>query len=330
MLTVSDLQQYLPAGMKFFLKRYYRTVFPNKLILLFNPTSRCNYRCSYCPVITKFDYTTVFPKKQEKSVAEWLQAFEQLPPAMIYIAGGEPFLYNGLTDLVNQLPKKHQIVGIVTNLSQDVRLYRKMQRKVHIRASFHREFIGQDEFVAKVKALSDQFYIHVNIVATPENLPLIDEVSTGMARDNVTLHVDPYVDVNFRYSPEQRALLDRVLRSDRNPDSQLDFNDFSEKSCSAGRNYINVASNGDVSTCNGGTQYLHSSLYAGFPNPGGMDLRKFAMGNLFDPAFTLNKTDIKCSLPCKEACDRDSVAVRRIGPGVSPTAAETAGLRVIS
>ena len=328
MLNVSDMQRYMPAGMKFFLKRYYRTFFPNKLILLFNPTSRCNYRCSYCPVITKFDYTTVFPKKEEKSVSDWLGAFEQLPPAMIYIAGGEPFVYNGLPDLVNRLPKKHQIVGIVTNLSQDVRLYRKMNRKIHIRASFHREFIEQEEFVAKVKALSDQFYIHVNIVATPENLPLIEEVANGMARDNVTLHVDPYVDLNFRYSPEQRALLDRVLRSDRNPDSQLDFNDFSEKSCSAGRNYIAVASNGDVYTCNGGMQYLHSSLYADFPNPAGMDLRTFAMGNLFDPAFTLNKTNITCMLPCKEACDRDSVAVRRIGP--SPAAAPASGLRVIS
>jgi len=93
MLNVSDMQRYLPAGMKFFLKRYYRTFFPNKLILIFNPTSRCNYRCSYCPVITKFDYTTVFPKKEEKSVSEWLGAFEQLPAAMIYIAGGEPFEY---------------------------------------------------------------------------------------------------------------------------------------------------------------------------------------------------------------------------------------------
>lgn len=328
MLNVSDLQRYLPAGMKFYLKRYYRTFFPNKLIVIFNPTSRCNYRCSYCPVITKFDYTTVFPKSEEKSVADWLGVFEKLRPAMIYIAGGEPFVYNGLPDIVNQLPRKHQIVGIVTNLSQDVRLYRKMKRKVHIRASFHREFIEQNEFVAKIKALRDQFYIHVNIVATPENLPLIEEIESGMARENVTLHVDPYVDLNFRYSPEQRAILDRCLRSDRNPDSQLDFNDFSEKSCSAGRNYINLSSNGSVYTCNGGMQYIHSTLYKGFANPAGMDVSQFAIGNLFDLAFTLNKSDIICKLPCKEACDRDSVAVRRIGP--APATSQAAGLRVIS
>ena len=77
-----------------------------------------------------------------------------------------------------------------------------------------------------------------------------------------------------------------------------------------------------------GDGFGQQSLYAGFPNPAGMDLRQFALGNLFDPAFALNKTDIKCSLPCKEACDRDSVAVRRIGPG--PATAQAAGLRVIS
>jgi hypothetical protein len=230
--------------------------------------------------------------------------------------------------VINELPAKHQIVGIVTNLSQDTRLYRKVKRKIHINASFHREYVNQHAFVAKIRDLRDQFHIQVNIVATPENLPLIEAIDSGMARDGVTLHVDPYVDLNFAYSAEQRALLARVLRSDRNPDSQLDFMDFSEKSCSAGRNYINVAPNGDVFTCNGGMHYLHSTLYSGFSNPAGMDLRQFAIGNLFDPAFTLNKTNIRCSLPCKEACDRDSVVVRRIGP--APAVPQTAGLRVIS
>jgi len=322
MLNVAAIQRHMPARMKYFLKRYYRTFFPNRLILIFNPTYRCNYRCSYCPVVTKFDYTTVFAKSGEKSVADWLRAFEQLPPAMIYVAGGEPFVYAGLPEIVNELPARHQLVGIVTNLSQDLRLYRKIKKKIHMNASFHREFVTQDAFLAKIKALRDQFHINVNIVATPENLPLIEEIDRDMTGHGVTMHVDPYVDIRFRYTPEQRAILDRCLRSDRNPDSQLDFDDFSVKSCSAGRNYINLAPNGDVYTCNGGMHYIHSTLYTGFAV--GMDVRQFAMGNLFDPAFALNRTDIRCSLPCKEACDRDSVAIRRIGP--APSAVRPAGL----
>jgi hypothetical protein len=109
-------------------------------------------------------------------------------------------------------------------------------------------------------------------------------------------------------------LLDRCIAKDRHPDSQLDFNDFSEKSCSAGRNYINLMPNGDVFACAGGLGYLRSGLYRDFPNPGGMDLNQFILGNLFDPDFELNKDDIKCSLPCKEACDRDAVVIRHITP----------------
>ena len=327
MLNVADLQRYLPAGAKYFLKRYYRTFFPNRLIVLFNPTYRCNYRCSYCPVVTKFDYTTVFEKSGEKTVPEWLDAFDRLPPAMVYIAGGEPFVYNGLPDFINELPSKHQIVGLVTNLSQDIRLYRKVKRKLHINASFHREFIEQDEFVAKIKELQKQFHIQVNIVAIPENLPLIKEIDATMASDGVELHVDPYVDPNFQYSPEQRKLLDRCVRLDRDADSQLDFNDFSAKSCSAGRNYIQVGPNGDVYTCNGGMHYIHSTLYTNFPK-NGMDLSQFKVGNMFDPAFELRKSNITCMLPCKEACDRDSVAVKRIGPPVHQPAVPE--LRVIS
>ena len=92
MLNVSELQRYMPAWMKYYAKRHYRTFFPNKLILLFNPTFRCNYRCSYCTVVTKFDFGTVFSRRAERPASDWLNAFEKLPSAMIYIAGGEPFM----------------------------------------------------------------------------------------------------------------------------------------------------------------------------------------------------------------------------------------------
>src|SRR5215831_16299823 len=197
-MNTADLQRYMPAWMKYYAKRYYRTFFPNRLIILFNPTFRCNYRCSYCTVVTKFDFGTIFPKREEKSAADWLSGFEKLPPAMVYVAGGEPFVYAGLPEIINNLPARHQLVGIVTNLSLDARVYRKIKRKIHMNASFHREFIGQDEFLAKIKALRDQFHIQVNIVATPENLPLIQEIDSGMGRDGVTLHVDPYVDPSFK------------------------------------------------------------------------------------------------------------------------------------
>jgi organic radical activating enzyme len=304
-INISAIQPYIPARLKFALKPYYRKIFPNRLHVVLLPTFRCNYRCSYCTVVTKFDFTTIYPKAAERSVSDWLAALDRLPPAVIYIAGGEPFVYAGLADLVNGLPGKHQVIGIVSNLSQPASVYRKITRKLHLNASFHREFTEHKEFAQKVKELSDQFHIHVNVVATRENLSFLSEISAEMSSDNITLHVDPVVDPEFCYSREEMDFLGKFIRNDRVPDQQLNFQDFAPKRCSAGRNYVFVVPNGDVYTCGGGLAYMTSPLYEKLIE--GRKLPKFAMGNLFDPEFRLNSGDIICALPCKEACDRDSV-----------------------
>src|SRR4051812_30182827 len=104
LVKISAVQRYIPASVKFALKPYYRRVFPNRLHISMLPTSRCNYRCSYCMVVTKFDFATLYPKQSEKSAAEWHAALDRLPSAAIYIQGGEPFVYNELPELVNGMP----------------------------------------------------------------------------------------------------------------------------------------------------------------------------------------------------------------------------------
>ena len=80
---------------------------------------------------------------------QWLVALEKLPPAMIYISGGEPFLYAKLPELVNNLPKKHRLLGIVSNVSLPASVYRKIERPFHLNASFHREFVSAESFIAR-------------------------------------------------------------------------------------------------------------------------------------------------------------------------------------
>ena len=95
---------------------------------------------------------------------------------------------------------------------------------------------------------------------------------------------------------------------------QLDFADYDDKQCSAGRNYINVMPNGDVYTCLGGAQYTLSPLQEGIlaRSPGGRpDIRGFAMGNLFDRTFRLLDGTITCKLPCTHACDLDAASIKR-------------------
>ena len=66
MFSIINAQRFIPANVKFALKPYYRMLFPNRLHIVLNPTWRCNYACSYCPVVTKFAYTTVVSKAGER------------------------------------------------------------------------------------------------------------------------------------------------------------------------------------------------------------------------------------------------------------------------
>jgi wyosine [tRNA(Phe)-imidazoG37] synthetase (radical SAM superfamily) len=67
-MNLAGIQRLIPARMKFSLKPYYRRVFGNRLHVLFWPTFRCNYRCSYCTVYTKFNFTKVYAPNAEVKV----------------------------------------------------------------------------------------------------------------------------------------------------------------------------------------------------------------------------------------------------------------------
>jgi MoaA/NifB/PqqE/SkfB family radical SAM enzyme len=322
MFRILNAQLYLPAQLKFALKPFYRKIFPNRLHILLYPTSRCNYKCSYCPVVTKFDYSTVWGYDSELSGSQWVSALAKLPPAAIYVAGGEPFLYRDLPEIVNELPKQHSLLGIVTNLSVGAHVYRRIKRRIHLNASFHREFVSQEDFVDKIRQLKDAFHICVNVVATPENLPALELIQNSFKSSEIELHVDPYVMPGFSYTPEQRKMLNGHIHADRDANVERRFEDFSPKRCSAGRNYINVAADGSVYTCAGMVTYAHSPLYADIT--AGRDFSGFKLGNLLSPDFRLNQSDVVCAMPCVHACDRDAAIIKSLDiAAAQPIAAST-------
>lgn len=304
----------LPPSARYLLQPYYRRIFRNRLKVVFWPTFRCNYSCSYCPVHTKFDFTTVYPKSCEKTWEQWVEVLEKLPPAVFYLAGGEPFLYPDLPNLLNNLPAKHNLFGLVTNLSMPARVIKRVKGRIHLNASFHRESVSTDAFIEKIKELQDSFYIEVNIVATPENLPAIEAVNKLLGSHNISLHVDPFVDTEFHYNEEQLELLRKYTADDRN--DLIEYSDYSPKSCSAGRTYINLMPNGEVFTCASGFSYAYSPLFANVVGEQNTD--SYRMGNIFDTRFSLNRSDMSCGLPCEAYCDRDAILVKTVGSDSKP------------
>ena len=317
MLNVTTLQRYLPLSVKHALKPYYRLLYPDKLHALLWITFRCNYRCSYCPIVTKFSYEGVVGRRDERSVEEWLDGLDKLPSANLYISGGEPFLYAGLPELINRLPDKHRILGVVTNATVKTDVYRRLKKPVHLNISFHREFVEDERFIKKLHELKEDFRLCVNIVATPENIPVLQRVQEMLDHKNITLHVDPLDSQDFQYTDGELAILSEFLERDRfaKVEEQLSFKDYGTKSCSAGMNYVNILPNGDVYTCMEGVHYNHSSLYQPLLETGPdapYSAAPYRMKNLFDADFALRKHRLACRLPCASGCDLDSASIRRV------------------
>ncbi len=313
---MADLRAYMPNGVKHLLKPYFRSLLPNQLVALCWITFRCNYRCSYCNIVTNYNFGTVSGRDSERSAADWIKAMEALPPTLFYFAGGEPFMYPEFPELLNNLPAKHSLIGVVSNGTAKMDVYRRIKKRIAINISFHREFIEEDAFVKKVEELKELFNISVNIVATRENLSVLRHLDQSFKNKEITLHVDRLMVDAGTYTTEEMAFLDSFLSIERRQqDDQLNYHDYQPKLCGAGKNYINIMPNGEVYTCAGGMEYFHSPLVKdildGQPEEP-FDLNKFKMGNIFDPGFTVNKTPIVCPLPCRAACDRDFTSFKRL------------------
>jgi MoaA/NifB/PqqE/SkfB family radical SAM enzyme len=74
-----------------------RKVFP--LVLMLEPTHRCDLRCAGCGRIREYRDTL----GREMTVEECLRAVDEAGPRVIAVTGGEPLLYGGLDELMRAI-----------------------------------------------------------------------------------------------------------------------------------------------------------------------------------------------------------------------------------
>lgn len=130
----------------------------------------CNFKCFYC-IKPRKNTTTGFPDIQQiadsfnKSGRSWL----------IYITGGEPFLYPNLVELCKELTKNH-IISINTNLfhndiyrfaeSIDPERVRNIHCSLHIQEREKRNAV--DDFIKKYRFVESKgFYTYASYVLHP-------------------------------------------------------------------------------------------------------------------------------------------------------------------
>ena len=209
--------------------------------------------------------------------------------------------------IINNLPKKHSIIGIVTNVSMPIEVYKKVKKRIHLNVSFHREFTSEDEFIEKVKALKDYFHITVNIVATEENINFIKNKLEIFEKNKIAYHIDPLINSSNKpheYTKEDKQIIDKYLEKSRTLEREDLLAKLTAKKCSAGRNYYNLLPNGDALLCSRAIEYKHSPFIENIDNP------KYYLGNIFDGTFKLNKNDTICSYDCIAHCDRDYTKIK--------------------
>ena len=293
------------------LKPYYRVVFPNKLHILFCPTLRCNYHCSYCMQV-KEGIPKDYKKSRELSVDQWEEAFSRLPPSRLLIAGGEPLLYEGLPDLLNRIAARHSLLGMVSNGSTNVHLLRQIRQPVTLNVSFHREHTDEATFVQRIEELRQFAKVSVYIVATGENLPLVRELRQRFEARGVPLHVDPCTDMPVDYSAEQVQELRTVVTPDREMEWRGKVRSSYRKRCSAGRNYIWLNPDGEALSCGSGFGYTR--FHSRAPLLADRSVAQFKIGNVLDKQFRLRAKDVTCDLPCIDACDVDHAIINILHP----------------
>ncbi len=90
-------------------------------------TVACNYSCFYC--------TNALPPRKLISAERWIDVLNQLPGDEVIFTGGEPTLHPGFAQIVNGI--KQTQIRAYTNMSWDVSLLDRLEKRIKVFASFH-------------------------------------------------------------------------------------------------------------------------------------------------------------------------------------------------
>ena len=121
-----------------------------------SPTLRCDCRCSYCS--TEFrhrsDAKTLFGRRP-LSPEQWIMICNKLGTRLL-ITGGEPFLYRGLIDVIEQIDFQLRITSDLGPVTDEI-IERLCKRgNIFMVASYHHEqpgAIAMEAFARKVNML---------------------------------------------------------------------------------------------------------------------------------------------------------------------------------
>src|SRR5512138_2373307 len=81
------------------------------LVLMLEPTHRCNLTCAGCGRIREYHETL----SQEMTLADCLKSVDEAGTPVVTITGGEPLLYGPVRELVSEVLRRGKHIYFCTN-----------------------------------------------------------------------------------------------------------------------------------------------------------------------------------------------------------------------
>lgn len=220
----------------------------------------CNYRCPYCFI--PWNESKIGVQHAQVTAENWLEFWERMYDAhgsfWIHVAGGEPFVYPGIVDLLARVSEHHSL-SVSTNLSwkPDILYGRLPPGKVAFGLSFHPHFVDFERFLSSAVDLQKHGYtVTVAVVAYPPLFSRLESYRLEFEVRDLAYNFLPYQgkigEKNYPqdYTKDERDFLYLNTVQDRSTrDQQMRSKPTLGRLCAAGQMRFRADADGVIYRC---------------------------------------------------------------------------------
>jgi len=146
----------------------------------------CNYKCPYCFIVQSPEDSWIDYNSLEKFV-------KRVKPKQIILSGGEPTYHPKISQMMKAF--KDSQLDLITNGSRSLEWWKEHYKYIDsLVFSYHSDFAVLEEFIQKIKFLSQHIVVTINIVAIDNKMNEIFNVISEFRKiDNVYCMIKPYI-----------------------------------------------------------------------------------------------------------------------------------------
>jgi organic radical activating enzyme len=175
------------------------------------PTLRCNLKCEYCTnECHKSNGEDKMSEYRHVAFGEWANALKRINRPVV-VTGGEPSIYPGIIELLNELSNKKINIKFYTNLFWSTEFLNKWvnemnNQNLELFVSYHPQVPSQ-KFLERLFFLKERgkFSGIVHTVLTKENADAVESAKNLFTSRGIMLMIDDNYDYKYPEACMQKA-----------------------------------------------------------------------------------------------------------------------------